>query len=382
MQINLVPVCEYGVSYGCDMMIDAITRFRKQLLAVIVVLSEGQYSGKQAKPDNITRANINAAITLFREPGTIGQVTGFIHENGMNINISGTGGRYGKKFMQCLTQNDIQPWFYPVELVHEKFKELSGKSEDFSGIYLDLSTHKRLKYWEMFLIDEIAPHLYTESLSDFFDFNRTGTWQKSWQIDEMEDDYTEKDQLEAILSNTTFHLTFLDEIANLRILNKLSVPNQKAKKTLKRHLYVGAIACLETYLSDAFINTVLSNQNYLNSFFTSFKDFKYQKLGMNEVIDVANKAEEIAKKAMLEVIYHNLPKVSKMYEGTLNIVFPNFSEIYKAVLIRHDLVHRNGRTKEGKEINIDNMMVDDIISKVEKFISEIDQKLKEKDTID
>jgi|GEM_PF-945559 len=379
MQINLVPVCEPGNSYGGEMMRDAITRFRKRLLAVIVVCPEEgfEYSGEEARPDNITRVHINAAIALFREPGTIGQVTGFIHENGMNINISGTGGRYGEEFMKCLTQNNIQPWFYPVKPVYKRFQEWSGKSEAFSGVDLDLSNHERLKYWEQFLIDEIVPHLYTEMLS-IFGGRRTGTWQKSWQTDETEEDYPDKDQLEAILSNTTFYRTFSDEIASLRVLNKLSVTDPKAKKTLRRHIYVGVIACLETYLSDAFINTVLSNKEYVSSFFTSFKDFKEQKLGMNELLDVANKAEEIAKKAMLEVLYHNLPKVSKMYEATLNIVFPTFSEIQKAVLIRHDLVHRNGKTKEGKEIIIDATMVDDIISKLESFISEIDQRLNEK----
>ncbi|MEP6485977.1 hypothetical protein NDI43_02145 [Microcoleus vaginatus GB2-A3] len=381
MQINLVPVCEPGNPYGGEMMRDAITRFRKRLLAVIVVCPEAgfEYSGEEARPDNITRTHINAAIALFREPGTIGQVTGFIHENGMNINISGTGGRYGQEFMKCLIKNDIQPWFYPVKSVYEKFKEWSGKYENFSGVDLDLPTHQRLHYWEHFLIDNIVPHLYTESMGIFGLSHRTGTWKKSWQADEIEEDYTDKYQLEAILSNTNFHLTFLDEIASLRVLNKLSVPNAKANKTLRRHLYVGVIACLETYLSDAFINTVLSNENYLKSFFISFKDFKEQKLGMNELLDSASKAKEIAKKAMSEVIYHNLPKVSKMYEGTLNIEFPQFSEIQKAVSIRHDLVHRNGKKKDGLEINIDSRSVDDIISKVESFISEIDQKLKEKD---
>lgn len=379
MQINLVPVCEPGISYGGEMMRDAITRFRKRLLAVIVVCPEEdfEYSDEEARPDNITRIDINAAIILFREPGTIGQVTGFIHENGMNINISGTGGWYGEEFMKCLTKNDIQPWFYPVKPVYERFQEWSGKSENFYEVGLDLSNHERLKYWEQFLIDENIQHLYTEMLN-IFGGRRTGTWQKSWQTDETQEDDTDKDQLEAILSNTAFYRTFLDEIASLRVLNKLSVPDPKAKKTLRRHIYVGVIACLETYLSDAFINTVLSNKDYLSSFFTSFKDFREQKLSMNELLDVASKAEEIAKKAMLEVLYHNLPKVSKMYEATLNIVFPNFSAIQKAVSIRHDLVHRNGKTKEGKEIIIDDMMIDDIISKVESFISEIDQILKEK----
>jgi hypothetical protein len=267
-----------------------------------------------------------------------------------------------------------------VKPVYDIFQEWSQKSGTFSirgG--LDLSAHERLKYWEQFLINEIVPHLYTESMGFLGLSRRTGTWQKSWQADEIEEDYTDKDQLEAILSNTNFSLTFRDEIASLRVLNKLSGLDQKAKKTLSRNLYVGVIACLETYLSDAFINTVLSKKDYLSSFFTSFKDFREQKVSMNELPDLASKQEEIAKKAMLEVIYHNLPKVSKMYEGTLNIVFPKISEIQKCVSIRHDLVHRNGKTKEGREISIDSIMVDEVISQVESFISEIDQKLKEKD---
>jgi hypothetical protein len=382
MQINLVPVCEPGNPYGGEMMRDAITRFRKRLLAVIVVCPEAgfEYSGEEARPDNITRAYINAAIALFREPGTIGQVTGFIHENGMNINISDTGGRYGEEFMKCLSQNDIQPCFYPVKPVYDIFQEWSEKSGTFSirgG--LDLSAHERLKYWEQFLINEIVPHLYTESMGFLGLSRRTGTWQKSWQADEIEEDYTDKYQLEAILSNTDFYVTFQDEIASLRVLNQLRVPDDKANKTLRRHLYVGVITCLETYLSDAFINTVLSKKDYLRSFFTSFKEFKEQKVGMNELPDFASKQEEIAKNEMLKVIYHNLPKVSKMYEGTLNIVFPKFSEIQKCVSIRHDLVHRNGKTKEGKEISINSIMVNEFISQVESFISEIDQKLKEKD---
>lgn len=377
MQINLVPVCEPGVSYGSEMMMDALTRFRKQLLAVIVVCpkEDFEFSGEEARPDNITRADIKAAIALFREPGTIGQITGLIHEDGININLSSPDGWYGYEFMKCLTQNNIQPWFYPVKLVYERFKEWSGKTKDFSRVDLDLSTHARLKYWEQFLIDEIAPHLYTEMLG-ILGGSRTGSWQKSWQADEIEEDYADKDQLDAILANTEFYRTFLNEIKSLRTLNKLNVPDEKARKTLKRHLYVGTIACLETYLSDAFINTVLSNEIYLNSFFSSFKDFKDQKLAMNELLDFASKAKDIAKKAMLEVIYHNLPKVGRMYEATLNIVFPGFSEIYKGVLIRHDLVHRNGKSKEGKEVIVEDKMVDELVSKVEDFVSEIDQQLK------
>ncbi|MEB3883743.1 hypothetical protein [Lyngbya sp. CCY1209] len=380
MQINLIPVCDPGISYGIDIIIDAINRFRKQLLAVIVVCPEDgfEYSGEEPRPNNITSAHVNAAIALFREPGTIGQVTGFIHENGININRSGTGGAYGDKFMKCLTDHEIQPWFYPVLPVYKKFLEW-GNIDNFSSIDSDLLTHVRLQYWKQFLTDEIAPHLYTDRLGLFGLVKRTGSWRQSWQSDEIEKDDIENAHLDAILSNTDYYSTFKDGIKSLKILLKLSVPDTKAKKTLRKQIYVGIIACLETYLADAFINTVLSNEVYLKSFFISFKDFKDRKVGMNELPDFADKVPEIAKKAMLEVIYHNLPKVSKMYEATLKIKFPNFSEIQKAILIRHDLVHRNGKNKEGDEIILDDRMVDDLIFKVEVFISELDRQLKELD---
>lgn len=33
----------------------------------------------------------------------------------MNINVSATGGAYGKEFFNCLVQHQIQPWFFPEE---------------------------------------------------------------------------------------------------------------------------------------------------------------------------------------------------------------------------------------------------------------------------
>ena len=52
---------------------------------------------------------------------------------------------------------------------------------------------------------------------------------------------------------------------------------------------------------------------------------------------------------MRDVIYHDLPKVSGMFRDALGIELPNIGEIYKSVFIRHDLVHRNGKTKDGDQ---------------------------------
>lgn len=100
---------------------------------------------------------------------------------------------------------------------------------------------------------------------------------------------------------------------------------------------------------------------------------------MNDLLKYAERAEDIAKKAMLEVIYHNLPKVKNMYESTLGISFPDFSRIQKDIVIRHDLVHRNGKTKEGQKIAVDEAIVNEVICRIENFVNELDRNLKAKE---
>ncbi|MGB3404348.1 MAG: HEPN domain-containing protein [Microcoleaceae cyanobacterium] len=202
--------------------------------------------------------------------------------------------------------------------------------------------------------------------------------------DSLEDDYDPyedlyEDQLNAILSNTEFYHTFSDEISSLRVLNSLTLNNDKAQIILKRQIFISAVTCLETYLSDAFINTVLSDQNHIKSFFSTFKHFKSKQIKMSELFSYFEKAEEIAKKEMLEVTYHNLPKVSNMYKSTLDITFPDFSKIQRYIATRHDLVHRNGITKKGKQIILDENVVDEFICMLKNFVNELDRELKDRE---
>lgn len=80
---------------------------------------------------------------------------------------------------------------------------------------------------------------------------------------------------------------------------------------------------------------------------------------------------------MLDVIYHNLPKVKSMYKDTLGIDIGNNGTPYKSVLIRHDLVHRNGKTKEGNEVIIDKISIDNLINDIKTIIEQIDEKIED-----
>lgn len=61
-----------------------------------------------------------------------------------------------------------------------------------------------------------------------------------------------------------------------------------------------------------------------------------------------------------------------MYEDTFEIEFPNIEEVAKIVVNRHNMVHRNGKDKDGNEIVIDKESVENVINIVDEFIHSID----------
>ena len=221
------------------------------------------------------------------------------------------------------------------------------------------------------VFDTIRAQLRGEAIQD------DGAWEISnYEIIEADFgiNYEEDDYAEAVLSNVDYFRTFLDEISRLKLLNNLVIEDKMTLKTLQRQVYIGAITCLETYLSDALVNTVLSSQAFLESFVSKY-DFGGRKLELNQLFDYVKKAEDIAKSEMLEVMYHNLPKVSQIYKAVVGVEFPNYSTIAKAVSTRHDLVHRNGKTKDGEEVKISKEIVGTVITDVESFIKKINQRL-------
>jgi len=177
--------------------------------------------------------------------------------------------------------------------------------------------------------------------------------------------------------NNDYFTVFCENIKNIRELNALSdLTKTNVKEHLKNMLYANVITSLETYLSDAFINTVKSNKIFLRQFVETFDNFKKEKFELQELFNYYDSIDEKATKAMLDVIYHDLPKVKGMYADTLNVNLNDLSTIYKAVLKRHDFVHRNGKTKDGAKHKIESADIEELCNHIFDFVNNIDEQLK------
>ena len=85
--------------------------------------------------------------------------------------------------------------------------------------------------------------------------------------------------------------------------------------------------------------------------------------------------EKKVKGDLLGLIYHKLDKIKAIYKITFNIDFPDIGDLMKKVNIRHDLVHRNGKNKNGREHTISKTELNETYYLVLEFVKNIDEQL-------
>jgi hypothetical protein len=172
--------------------------------------------------------------------------------------------------------------------------------------------------------------------------------------------------------------TFHRSLTALRTLTKQAVPRTvQLRHTFFRMLYSSAITALETYLSDAFVQNVVSDQSRMETLLSTAPEFLDRKYALSDVVDWSKNLNRRVTEYLVGIIWHNPSKVRPMYSTVLGVTFPSDSKsIYQAIAVRHDLVHRNGRSKENHFHRITSVEVDRLLNDVESFVQHIDSQVK------
>lgn len=157
-----------------------------------------------------------------------------------------------------------------------------------------------------------------------------------------------------------------------KALDAIDSLSEDTKSTLYRLLYANAIAYLEAYLSDNIKTLAVQDKASIRLFVENCHDFSERKVELKNIFI----REEGLKKEILEyldsLIYHKLPKIKELYHDCLGIDMGNIQELVKSVLVRHDIVHRNGKTKDGKDVSISKADVEKVWDNVFTMIKCID----------
>ncbi len=141
------------------------------------------------------------------------------------------------------------------------------------------------------------------------------------------------------------------------------------RQCMLRLLYANVITALETYLSDKFISSVNADEKLLRRFVETTPEFEKRKLTLSRVFEAHENIKAEVKMHLLEVVWHRLDKVEPMYRDTLGINFPpDMGELHKALIVRHDCVHRNGKTKDEKEHVLNESHIRNLLSEADRLV--------------
>jgi hypothetical protein len=172
-----------------------------------------------------------------------------------------------------------------------------------------------------------------------------------------------------------YRQVFVSAWTGITRLLKAELPEADAV-FVHRLLFANVITALETYLADAFSTTVLADPALVRKFVETTPSFKQEKFSIAEIYSEMEGMEKRVKSELTKVMWHDLSKVSGMYRDTLGIVFPkNLGPIYRAIVNRHHIVHRNGKDLEGNSVNVYKDDVDDLLAAVIALVEDIDNKL-------
>jgi len=184
-------------------------------------------------------------------------------------------------------------------------------------------------------------------------------------------------QFGSSFKGTDYHVIFRSNISNIRkLMEQGEFQGTRLDQPFMRMLYASVITILETYLSDAFYELVIDSDEMVNRLFLNAQELNTKKYSVTEVIEWSSKKRDLAAEYMQKVVWHNLPKIASLYRCVLNIDIPlDNDRIHTAISMRHDLVHRNGKTKSGGSHRITKAGITQLVDEVNGFVELIDKQI-------
>jgi hypothetical protein len=158
----------------------------------------------------------------------------------------------------------------------------------------------------------------------------------------------EPEDYKSIFENESAPFETLEKM--LDVLKKIidSNANDENEQTIYNMVLVHLITSLETFLSDFFIVQIKNHSEYIKEFVRNYKEYKEISVPLSEVYVTYEKMNDKVFEDLRNIVWHNLAKINHLYKVTFGLNFPkDIGHLYKMISIRHDIVHRCGKSKDG-----------------------------------
>lgn len=185
--------------------------------------------------------------------------------------------------------------------------------------------------------------------------------------------------IEEISYKTWFYHThnMIDQM--LSELERVSLSEETLKEIYKM-LYVNVCSKMELSLKDCLKKYVLSTPENKRKFVENYEGYKAEnyKFKFTEIFKHLDELDKVISDTLDDIIYHNLEKIKPMYKEIVGLDLGDISNLFRAVKLRHDLVHRDGKTKKGEENNISKEDVKKFADQVRDLMYKLDKEIPSK----
>ncbi len=174
---------------------------------------------------------------------------------------------------------------------------------------------------------------------------------------------------------TKFYEVFRASIDEITSLTSLAPEN----KALARMLYAAVISSLETYLSDTLRKQVFVRPAIKRRFVETHGKFKGNHLDLRDIYVKLENLDNFISEVIDSESFHNIVSVGKLYKIVLLTEVPkqHMDKLVKAVSLRHDIVHRNGKTTKGEVHLLTMVDVTKLVADVDAAVRHIDKQIKD-----
>lgn len=174
---------------------------------------------------------------------------------------------------------------------------------------------------------------------------------------------------------------FVRSSSGLHALAKVDFANDRLEQAQLRMMYANYIAMLEAYLCDRLISLVTYNDAVLKKFLSAHKKLGTKNIPLQAILGNPSIVLEQVEEHLKSQLFHRVEVVMELYRDAFGIDVSKNSDrkvaLEAAIKLRHDIVHRNGRAKDGVMISLDDSMVTRVNMLVSGLVNEVETALEE-----
>ncbi|OKP21767.1 hypothetical protein [Serratia fonticola] len=158
----------------------------------------------------------------------------------------------------------------------------------------------------------------------------------------------------------------LDELASVSI--------ESANDIIVKMRFSYAVTILEACLFEMIKSFVLTNDIYVKNALNNLNGLNDQKITLGEAFECDRSSffqEKVISFLSTDLLYHNISKVFNTYRVIVGTNQPHIDiqTVSKIMSLRHDVVHRDGKSKEGISVELSYDILISSINAIKEFLS-------------